>query len=361
MNRRFKWLLILAALALFAFAAWLRFAPHEVNGNHRRMGGAVPVEVVVVQPVRFVDRIEALGTAKANESVTLTARVAEVVGKVHFQDGQQVKKGTILVEFDRREEEARLREAEAALKEAEQQLARTRDLVRRGNASRATLDERERDVAQARARVAAARAQLADRIVRAPFDGVLGLRQVSPGALVSPGTTITTIDDITPIKLDFSVPERFISALRPGQRIRARAAAWPDRVFEGKIETIASRVDPVTRAVTVRAVLPNDVGLIRPGMLLSVEVLGASRENPAVPEEALLLIGREHYVFVIGDGDIAEQRRVVIGTRLPGLVEIRKGLKAGERVVVAGILRLRPETKVRIVRMRKLPSGATGQ
>ncbi len=343
-------ILTIMAVGAFGFGGWLLWAGGRDSGRGGWGEDTPGVEVAPAAPMRFVDRIEALGTAIANQSVTLTAQVTETVTRINFEDGQLVHEGEIIAELDHAEEDAQLAEAEAQLKEAERQLKRIRELVARGNATEAALDQQLRDVAQARARVAQARARIASRVIRAPFDGVLGLRQVSIGALVTPGTVITTIDHIDPILLDFSVPERFLSALRVGQTIQAHAAPFPDRLFTGRIVAIASRVDPVTRAVTVRAELPNADGALRPGMLLTVEVIGRERTSLAVPEEALLLIGRQHYLYVIGPDGTAEQRQVAIGQRLPGIVEITQGLKPGEKVVVAGILRLRPGVKVRILK-----------
>ncbi len=360
MRRTAGFLLLSLAAAAFVFGAYLLMAPQRGAGGHGGWQRAAPaVEVAPAALHRFVDRIEALGTTRAVQSVTLTAQVTETVARIHFADGQTVRKGTILVELDHAEEDAQLAEAEAQLEEAERQLTRIRELVARGNATEAALDAQLRDVAQARARVAQVKARIATRIIRAPFDGVLGLRQVSVGALVTPGTVISTIDDITPILLDFSVPERFLSALAVGQTIHAHTAAFPDRPFNGRIVAIAPRVDPVTRAVTVRAELPNEDRLLRPGMLLAVTVIGQERRSLAVPEEALLLIGRQHYVYVIRPDGTAERRRVTIGQRLPGIVEIAKGLTIGEQVVVAGILRLRPGVKARIVKERPPAGGDT--
>ncbi len=337
------------AIALLGGSAYLYFAGADeaVRGHGR--SGAIPVEVVTVAQQPFADRIEAIGTAIADESVVLTARVAEAVRAVHFEDGQFVEKGTVLVEFERAEERAALDEAKATLVEAEQQLERIRGLVARGNATEATLDERVRAVDEARARVAGAEARVEDRVLRAPFSGILGLRQVSVGAVVAPGTPITTLDDVFPIKVDFAVPERFLSALEPGQAIIAKAAAFPGEAFRGTVRTISSRVDPVTRAVTVRAEIPNEDARLRPGMLLSVEVISRERRSLAVPEEAIVPVGKEQFVFVVTGDDTAERRRVRIGVRDAGTVEIIDGLSAGETVVVAGAMRLEPGRAVRIV------------
>ncbi len=344
-------LLVGIAIALFGASAYLYLDPAgsgDAARGHRR-SGPVPVEVVTVAAQPFADRIEAIGTAIADESVVLTARVAEAVRHIRFEDGQIVKKGAVLVEFERAEEMAALAEARATLVEAEQQLERIKDLVARGNATRATLDERIRILEEARARVAAAEARVEDRVLRAPFSGVLGLRQVSPGAVVAPGTPITTLDDIFPIKVDFAVPERFLSALAPGQTIIARAAAFPKEAFRGTVRTIDSRVDPVTRAITVRANIPNEDARLRPGMLLSVEVISRERRALAVPEEAIVSVGKEQFVFVVDGKGAAERRRVRIGVRHAGVVEIVDGLSSGETVVVAGVMRLAPGRRVRII------------
>ncbi|MFQ5347105.1 MAG: efflux RND transporter periplasmic adaptor subunit [Rhodothalassiaceae bacterium] len=349
MRSIFALALSLVALAILAGAAFLYARGDTPSHEMGHRGGATPVAVAAVAPHEFADRIEAIGTAIADESVILTARVAEAVRAVHFEDGQIVEKGAVLVAFEHDEESAALAEARAALVEAQRQLERIRDLVARGNATLATRDERVRAVDEARARVAAAEARVEDRILRAPFSGVLGLRQVSVGAVVTPGTPVTTLDDVFPIKVDFAIPERFLSALAPGQTIIARAAAFPGETFRGTVKTIDSRVDPVTRAVTVRAAIPNEDARLRPGMLLTVEVISRKRRSLAVPEEAIVPIGRAQYVFVVTGENTTERRQVSTGIRRPGVVEILDGLEAGETVVVAGALRLRPGQPVRII------------
>ncbi|RMF08667.1 MAG: efflux RND transporter periplasmic adaptor subunit [Alphaproteobacteria bacterium] len=315
---------------------------------------AAPVIVATVRPVDFADRIQAIGTAKANESVEITAKVTDTVRRVNFEDGMEVEAGQVLVELTRAEELALLEEAKATLAEAEQQHRRIADLVSRGSASRARLDEQTRIRDAARARVDALEARLADRLIRAPFSGILGFRQVSPGTLISPGTVITTLDDVDPIKLDFAVPEGFLSSLKPGLEIEARAAAYGDRVFSGVVQTIESRVDPATRAVTVRAIIANPERLLRPGMLLTVDVIRNRQRLLAVPEEALIPIQSRQYVYVVRDDGTAERVAVELGRRRPGVVEVRAGLKEGDRVVVEGAIRLTPGAIVRILQERDI-------
>lgn len=316
----------------------------DEGGGDRRAAAQRPTPVVVgdVQEARWSDRIEALGTARANESVTLSAKVSETVERVNFEDGDLATEGMVLVDLSGRAEVAGLEEAQATYTDALKQYQRQAGLVEQGTIARSTLDTSLATRDAARARMNAIRARLADRVITAPFAGLLGFRQVSPGTLVTPGTPIATLDDISTIKLDFSVPETFLSALAPGQRIEARSAAWPDQVFEGVVRTLDSRVDPVTRALVVRAELPNPDAKLRPGMLLTVRLEQAPRTLLAVPELALVQVGASQSVFRVGDDGRVEQVPVRSGSRRRGEVEIVEGLAAGDRIVVEGVGKLRP-------------------
>ena len=337
---------VVLVLAAGAVALYFTDAPRQERRFGR--GGPVPVQVEAVFMAEFADTIEAVGTALANESIILTARVSETVSRVNFDDGDVVEKGQVLVELTSFEERAQLQESRAALTEAESQFERAKDLVRRGNASQATLDLRTRELEEARSRIKAAEARVADRVLRAPFSGILGLRRVSKGSLVSPGDEITTLDDISIIKLDFSVPETFLAALAPGQTLVASAPAYPNRGFEGEVKTVNTRVDPITRAVSIRAELPNPDGLLKPGMLMTVSLVSNQRRGMAVSENALVPVGGEQYVYVVRDGQTAERIKVEIGGRRPGLVEVVAGLEPGQQVIVSGTLRLTPGAPVRV-------------
>jgi membrane fusion protein (multidrug efflux system) len=305
--------------------------------------GAPPavVTTAVVGTVPWSDAIEALGTAQANESVTLTAKVTETVDRVNFKDGDLVTTGQVLVDLSGRAEVAQLEEEHAAYKEAQKQLDRQSELVKQGTIARSQLDTQVAARDSARARMNEIRARLSDRVITAPFDGVLGFRRVSPGTLVTPGTVIATLDDVSTIKLDFPVPEGFLSHVAAGQRVTALSAAWPEQEFEGQVAAIDSRVDPVTRAVTVRAEIPNPEARLRPGMLLTVRLLKPEREALAIPEIALVQVGARSYVYRVA-GDKVEQVEVKAGARRRGEVEILEGLAAGERIVIEGTVKLRP-------------------
>jgi membrane fusion protein (multidrug efflux system) len=314
-------------------------------------GAAPPVPVVVaeVAEVEFLTRVEAVGTALANESVRLSAQITETVAQVMFEDGDAVEAGELLLRLRDDQERAELREAEVNLAQQRREYERLRGLIDQNAIPRSQLDEQESRLDAARAQLAAARARLNDRRIVAPFSGVLGLRQVSPGALVEPGDLIATLEDLDVIKLEFSVPETFLGTLRAGQQVRARSVAFPGETFEGEVSGIDARVDPVTRAVAVRALIPNPERRIRPGMLLTVDLIKDRRRSLAVPESALVPLGRDQFVLIVNAEDGVERLPVVIGRRRAGDVEILDGLTAGMRVITEGTLRVRPGASVRIL------------
>jgi membrane fusion protein, multidrug efflux system len=312
-------------------------------------GGGAPVAVVTkrVALQSFTDRFTALGTARANESIEVTARTTSVVTKINFREGQRVRTGDVLVELDSRQENADLSLAEAQLKQAENQYQRSKTLAVSQAVSAADLDQLEANVLVARAQVQGARARLDRLSIRAPFAGTVGLRKVSLGDLVGPDTVITTLDDTGVIKLEFGIPENFVGDLKTGMSIAADSTVYPDRRFAGTVSSIDSRVDPVTRAVTVIATVANGEGLLKPGMFLTVG-LEKKRDNVLmIPEEALVPREGRQYVFVVDNGK-AMEREVALGGRTPGLAEVRSGLEAGALVITEGTQRVRTGAPVQV-------------
>ena len=321
--------------------------------NFGRPRGATPIVVASAQDLMFVDRITAVGTAEANESVTLTAKVTETVSNVRFDDGDFVEKGAVLVEMTNAQESALLTEAEANLQQAQREFDRTSDLVKQGVATTSRLDTATASLKSSKAKVDGILAQLNDRLIRAPFSGLLGFRGVSNGTLLTPTTPITTLDDVSVIKLDFAVPESNLAVLRPGLPIEATSTAYPDKVFKGTVRTVNSRVDPATRAVTVRAEIANKDRLLRPGMLLNVNLIQSRGMVLAIPEGALVPVQDKQYVFVLRGDNTVERREVSIGRRRPGMVEVLDGLKEGEKVVSEGTINVRDGDKVEVVSVSK--------
>jgi membrane fusion protein (multidrug efflux system) len=197
--------------------------------------------------------------------------------------------------------------------------------------------------------VQAAHARLADLTITAAFAGRVGLRRVSEGSLVSPGTLITTLDDLSIIKLDFSLPEALLAHISPGLEISATSIAYPGHQFHGKVSSIDTRVDPVTRSVMVRALVPNGDSMLRPGMLLSVVLTQQPTQALVIPEQAVVSEQSRQFVYVINNA-LAEKREINTGRRLPGVVEVLKGLTENEIIVVEGIQRLHDGVSVNVVR-----------
>jgi membrane fusion protein (multidrug efflux system) len=300
---------------------------------------AVVVDRVALTPI--TDSIEAVGTAFANEQADLNSTVTERIERINFADGQYVPRGAVIATLVRAQQGANLNESQARLREAQLQLDRLKQLQAQGFATKARVDEQQASVEVARAQSQLANAQIADRVIRAPFSGYLSLRRVSPGTVVNAGTTIATIVDHSAIKLDFTVPETFLPALKPGLEISATAAAFPGEQFRGKIASIDPLIDPVSRAATARAILPNPDLRLRPGMLMTVDVRSAPRETLTVPELAVIGEGSGAYVWKVGPDDNASRVEVRAGSRRDGRVEILSGLAEGDRVVAEGTVKLR--------------------
>ncbi len=326
----------------------LTTAVSDVYGADKK-SPAVAVRAVPVQMVDFHDRVEALGTLRAKESVALTATVTDTVTAIKFDDGQRVEKGQVLVEMAAAEERALLGEVKSIVAEAELQYERTKGLAKRRLIAETVLDERRRLFETGKARLRAMTARMADRVIRAPFSGVVGLRNISVGALVEPGTLIVDIADDSAMKLDFSVPSIFVSSLVPGLPIVAMSRGLGESAFHGKVTSIDNRIDQVTRTIRVRALLPNPDRRLVPGMLMQIVLVKNQRQAKVIPEEAIVPVARENFVFVIDEATSTVSRRLIkTGQRRPGDVEVLEGLDVGELVVTHGHMKLRPGTGVKI-------------
>ncbi len=320
----------------------------------------VPVTTLVVQPSEFSDTLRALGTVHAREAVTITAKVSETVQQVHFQSGDTVARGTPLVTLSGQQQQAALSEAQATANEADRLYRRQSDLAEQQLIARASLDAQRATRDAANARVAQVRAQLGDRVVRAPFAGVLGIRKVSPGALVTPGTAIATLDDIARVYVDFPLPESDLSFAGTGQQVSGTSASWPGRSFEGIVSAIDARIDAASRALTVRADFPNPELALRPGMLVEVSLHRSMRQALLLPEIAVVQVGGKTFVWrVAADGKVAEAV-VTIGVRRDGMAEAVSGLSPGDRIVVEGTNKLRAGATVQDADSKQAGAGKAG-
>jgi membrane fusion protein (multidrug efflux system) len=316
------------------------------------------VSAATVQKHLFVNVIEAVGTAKANEQVTIASSVTERVERVLFDDGMAVAKGQLLAELTKGQEDAALHGALAAEKQADTQYKRIRSIYDRGFATQVQLDLQLAAMERARADAAQIRAEIVERMIRAPFAGYTGLRNISAGAIVTAGTPLVTVSDISRIKLDFTVPETGLTSLKIGQPIAAVAAAFPGESFTGRISSIDPVIDPSSRAVMVRAILPNPGVRLKPGMLLSVRVKLGERTADAVPELAVAGDGGTRYVFLVGPGAKARRAEVKTGLRDAGLIEV-KGLPPKTNVVVEGVVKIADGMMVRLAGAVRKPKART--
>jgi membrane fusion protein (multidrug efflux system) len=331
-------------------------------GGPGRSRGEVP-QVSLTSPVSraFTERLELLGVAKGRQSVTLSAATTQLVSRVLFSPGQSVAKGQVLVELKTTEQDAALAQAQAREVQARRAYERWRELSDKGYASAAAVDQYEAAWKATRADVGAAEARLGDRVIRAPFAGVVGLSDIAPGAVINPGAAIVTLDDLSAVRVDFQVPDRFLSSVKEGQALTATVDAWPDARFNGRILRLDTRIDERTRALTARSEFTSAEGLLKPGMMLRVGVTQGVRTALALPESAVAVQGDGASVFVAVQADgrmTVQQRPVVAGLRQDGWVEILEGVTTADRVVADGLNRIQSGQPVRPAGSPP-PGGAT--
>ncbi|MEJ7928360.1 efflux RND transporter periplasmic adaptor subunit [Ramlibacter sp. AN1015] len=356
-------LLLLALAALIALAAVLTWTfrapprPYPVSDAVAQPAGDArsapadqpPVPVVVGEVVSAVDeaRLALPGSGRAARSVTLYPAAAGEVAQVDFRPGQRVEAGHVLLRLDDRTQRLALDTATARLEQARKLLARYEATRGTGAVPGSLIDEAASTVQLARIEQQQAREALADRVLRAPFSGVVGLAQVEPGDRIALDTAITTLDDRRSIEVDFDVPEAYAARVQAGQTIAVSNPAFSGRSFEGRISALDSRVDARTRTLRARANVPNTEDLLRPGMSFQVQLALPGQPFPAVPELALQW-GREGALVWAVRAGRAEQVPVRSVRRVEGRVLVEGALEPGEQVVVEGVQRLRPGRRVSV-------------
>ena len=346
-------LMVLAAVLRIAFAGDEKGGggPGGPGGPGGGRGGGQAVAAATIAPRDFSDTIQVLGVARGRRSVNITSSTTELITRVLFTDGQRVAAGTSLVELQAREEDAGIIEARARVAGAQREYDRYRELAERGIAPRVTAEQAETALETARASLTAAQARRGDRMIRAPFAGVMGLTTVTAGTLINPGAVIATLDDTSVIRVDFPLPERYLGTLRSGTPITATSDAFPGQSFGGRIALIDTRVNEQTRAATARAEFANPGGRIRPGMLMRVSVRQGARTVAAAPEAAVQYEGQRAYVFRIARGErgtTAQRVEIEPGAVENGFVEILSGVEAGDRIVGTGLNRIQPGAPIRV-------------
>jgi membrane fusion protein (multidrug efflux system) len=279
--------------------------------------------------------------------VEVKSEIEGTIETIHFKEGQVLQKGDPLVTLDQRKLAASVAQAEANFRMAKLTRERAELMLKNNTISQQEFDQAISTYQASEASLELIRQQLRDAKIIAPFDGFTGARRVSPGQVVSPNTTITTLVDLTPVKVEFRVPERFLGQLQVGQAIQFRVPAYPDEVFRGEVFFVDPQVDVASRTVLVKATHQNEDGRLRPGMFGNLELVLKVRESAVtVPESAILRDGEQVILYLIGPDQMAQLAPVELGARLPGRVEISKGLSGGELVIYEGTQKIGPGAPV---------------
>jgi membrane fusion protein (multidrug efflux system) len=323
---------------------WRYYSDSQSNQRPRSDTLVVLFEV---KQSEIIESLEALGSARAAESVILTVSVTEKVSKIAFKQGQLVKKGQVLLALANDEELAQFNVAKIELAEQQREYKRIESLVKQKSVSGSELDRLQSSIDTARARIAQVEAKLTDRVIKSPFDGLLGLRNVSVGALLTPGDQITTLDSVANLQMDFDLAEIYLPRIKVGQTINAVSVAYPELTFKGEIVTLDSRVNPDTRSIKVRANIQNEEALLRPGMLLALDLIGQQRVTKMLPEETVFMRANKHLVYKVSPEMIVSEQAIEIGIRQNGQVEVVSGLEVGDKIVLQGLLKVKTGSKVK--------------
>lgn len=345
--------LLFLATCLSASAVWASDAPVQ-----KAKKPPVPVIAYEVKPIAIPVHLQVLGRLESIESVDIAANVTERVKALHFKDGEFVRKSQLLVELNAEEEFALLEEAKEAAEEAKRQYDRVKEIEGRGTVTRSLIDERYRQWKTAEAKRKVIQAQIADRRIYAPFAGQVGLRNISVGALVQPGTKIVSLDDTRQMRLDLLLPSRYLRDLKLGQTVEIESTSYPGRRFSGQLEVIAPRVDETIRMVKARAMVDNPKGELKSQMMVQAFIELPTQEQLMVPNTAILMLGDRQFVYRMVPGqkpDVYQLERVEIetGERRNRMTQVVSGLETGEWVVSQGLMGISLNRPVSIKAMQQ--------
>lgn len=341
-------IILFILIVIIAYLQWPK--PEQKEKTFQRV---ISVKTTIAKLAEFTDSIEAIGTSRANEQVLITSKTSDLVDEIHFNDGQLVNQGDVLVKLNNQEELAKVSELNANLSESMAQFKRFQDLLSNKATSKSLVDQQEAKTKAIAAQLQSARTKLDDLTIKAPFAGILGFREISVGAYINAGSVITSLDDLSIIKVDFTLPERFLTTIKVGQTITASNRAYKNQQFIGSISSIDSRINPTTRTLKVRAKIINKALKLRPGMLLNLNLVRQKETLLQLPESTIIPVEDKHFVFVVIDGSdvnqIAQRKRITIGRRQMGAVEVLSGIELGEQVVTQGALKLRDGVSVKVI------------
>jgi len=343
-------LFLITAVILVIVATRIDFSKAE-EGPVASAAPAAPtktyVKAYVVTPTALENRLTSKGTIIPNEEVEITSEVSGKIIEIFFNEGDRISKGDLLISLDDSELQAQLQKSEYELQFLETKAEREQKLNERGGISDEEYEATVRDLNTTKAQIELIKAQIDKTKIRAPFSGTIGLRYVSEGSYVSPSTQIANLVDASRVKLDFTVPEKYMSVLKKGTKITFTMDGIAQS-FEGSVYAIEPKIDPKTRTITLRANCPNQEGLIIPGAFANIQLLLDRIENAlSVPTEAIIPEMESKKVYLVKEGK-AESAQVETGLRLPKKVQVVEGLQVGDTVIISGILQVRNGTPVSI-------------
>jgi membrane fusion protein (multidrug efflux system) len=351
----FKRLLLVLLILLVMFGGVFGWKYYVGKKMAAAMSAPPPPAVIAsarVQSERWQPRLSAVGSLVASEGVLVANEVAGMVKSIHFDSGQQVEAGTLLVQLDDEADRADLAALVAARTLAELNFQRLKILIPGKTVSQSSYDEAKATLDGAVARVASSRANIAKKAIRAPFTGVLGIRTVDLGQYLAPGSSIVSLQALNPVYADYSLPERYLGKLSVGQPVEVRVQAYPERVFAGTISAVSPRIESATRSVRLRATLDNPDLALKPGMYAEVDTaLPAIDKVMTLPERAIAYNPYGNSVFFIEEKDgglVVQSRQIKTGEVRDGRIEIIEGLKEGDQVVSDGLNKLRNGQAVKI-------------
>jgi len=346
-RRAFGVLAVVAVIAVVATPKLLELRRKAAPAASQTTAPTLRVRVYQVEPTQLTERLSTTGTVRANEEVEIVSEIAGKVSSIHFEEGSRVTAGQLLLKIDDSELLAERQRALYRLQLAELDEARQKRLLEDGVIARESYDVALGELNVLKAELQLIEAQLLKTEIRAPFNGVIGLRWVSPGSYLSSQTQIASLNDLDPVKLDFTVPEKYSSLMKVGDLISFAVQGF-DRLFQGTVYAVEPSIDAATRSLRVRARCPNPDGVLVPGAFANVElVLRSVADALTVPSIAVIpeLGGKK--VFVYEDG-VARARPVATGIRSDTEVQITSGLVAGDLVITTGLLQLQPGLEVEI-------------
>lgn len=362
-TRRFIGVTIGLVIVFGAIFGWKAFEFRMMQQYLNREQPPAVIEATEAGTREWVPSLHSVGTIRAVNGIEVANELPGVVDSIHFESGDRVNKGDVLVELDVDSDRAALETRKAEAESARRTFERVSNLVERNAVSQAEFDEAEAAYDAAQARVREQEALLRKKILRAPFDGKTGLRRVDQGEYMPTGTPAVEINMVDPIYAEYSIAEKHLSGVSVGDRVTVSVAAYPERLFEGEISAINSSVNAGNRTVRVRATLPNEDGALRPGMFADVRTLEPEpRKAVVVPRTAVSFNTYGDFVYVLNENDdgdlVTERRSIQTGPARNSVVEVESGLESGERIVANGLLRLRAEQRVQIADADDRP-GAT--